>query len=76
MEKIFVVPMGKKRKTCAIFFSSTPEKRKKTDLDVGVSFSNEKKEHSFMKFHDKMLVALTHTLVAFVPLIRGFWLSA
>jgi hypothetical protein len=38
-----------------LFQLSAPEE---TDLDVGVGFSNEKQEHSFTNFHDKMLVAL------------------
>jgi hypothetical protein len=32
--------------------------KKKTDLDVGIGFFNEKQEHSFKNFHYKMLVAL------------------
>jgi len=35
-----------------IFFSSAPEKRKETDLDVGVGFSNER------TFFHEQLVAL------------------
>jgi hypothetical protein len=53
-----------------IFFSSAPE-RKETDLDVGVGFSNEKQEHSFTNFHDKILVAFIHWSVC--PIDEGHY---
>ena len=40
-----------------IFFSSAPEKRKETDLDVGVGFSNETFSHE-----QNATCLVTHTL--------------